>query len=174
MGLPAGRYWQSADCGSTTGAGGPRRPATPATTAQEAATEAPPLYDLDLISASLEYLDLAGRHIGAFTARRAGFYVITRLAGIRVQQRALFSGAVSHGRTDLYSAAFHGGLSLFNARFGGQWRMAYATARDLADLRTPAPDQQVGELAIIGPAKVKLDEDTGWRVQLPAHTPESA
>jgi hypothetical protein len=146
----------------------------PATKAEEATSTTPPLYDLDLTSASLEYLNLAERHIGALTARRARFYGITRFAGIRTHQRALFSSAVFHGRTDLYSAAFDGGLSLLNARFGGQWRMAYATARDFVDLRTPAPDEQVGELAIIGPAEVKLDEETGWQVELPAYRPASA
>src|SRR5262249_5555909 len=50
-------------------------------------------YDLDLTAASLEYLDLAGRQIGRLTARRARLHGISKLAGIRVCQPALFSGA---------------------------------------------------------------------------------
>src|SRR5262249_52446614 len=115
----------------------------------------PARYDLDLTAANLEYLNLTGRQVGRLIARRARLHGISQLARIRVCRPALFSGAVFHGRTDLYAARFDGGLSLEMARILGEWRVPRATVRGFADLRAPAPHEQVGTLTILDDAVVR-------------------
>jgi hypothetical protein len=126
----------------------------------------PSRYDLDLTEASVEYLDLTGRVIGRFTARQARFVGITRLRGIRVHGRALFSRAAFLGRVELESAAFDGGLSLRDARLGGRWQLADATARTFADLLTNAPVDQAGTLTVAADAILKIDSNGGWSVRV--------
>jgi hypothetical protein len=124
----------------------------------------PVRYDLDLTAATVEYLDLTGRQLGRLIARRARLHGASRLAGIRVRQPALFTGAVFHGRTDLSAASLDGGLSLESARILGLWQVQGATVRGFVDLRAPAPHEQVGALTILNEAVVKLDEDGGWSI----------
>jgi hypothetical protein len=125
----------------------------------------PTRYDLDLTAASVEYLDLTDRRIGRLIARRARLHGISRLAGIRVYQPALYSGAVFYGRTDLSAARFDGGLSLERARILGEWQVQHATVSGFLDLRTPAPHKQFGRLTILDEAVVKLGEDGAWAIQ---------
>lgn len=123
-------------------------------------------YDLDLSAANLEYLDLAGRFVGRLTVRRARLHGANRLSGTRVQGPALFSDAVFHGRTDCFGAHFDGGLSLMRAQVRGLWRVPTATARVFGDFRAAAPEQQVGVLTLLGDARLKLGEDTGWAIHV--------
>lgn len=121
-------------------------------------------YDLDLTAANLEYLDLAGRFVGRLTARRARLHGANRLSEVRVQGPTLFSDAVFHGRTDCFGAHFDGGLSLMRARVLGMWRVPNAAARVFGDFRAAAPEEQVGVLTLLGDARLKLGEDTGWAI----------
>nr|WP_084215739.1 pentapeptide repeat-containing protein [Pseudonocardia spinosispora] len=129
------------------------------------ADDQPTLYDLDLTSANVEYLDLTGRQIGWFTARRARFYGISRLASLRVQRRALFSGARFHGRTDFYRARFDGGLSFRDTRFDGILRLIHAVVSDFVDLKTPAPARLEGWLTHTEGTAVRLEERTQWVIK---------
>jgi len=123
-------------------------------------------YDLDLTAASLDYLDLTGRQIGRFTARRAKLYGITRFSHLRVGEQALFSGAVFFGTADLFAARFDGGFSLMDARVLHRWRVPEASVRVFVDLRTVAPVEQVGELTVLDGATVKLGTDRGWAIHI--------
>lgn len=131
----------------------------------EATDETGPLHDLDLTAASLEHFDLAKRRLGRLVARRAQFYGINRLAGIRLHRRALFSGARFHGRVDFYSARFDGGLSFRDTRFDGLLRLPHATVSDFVDLKTPVPEQQQGWLTSTEGTVVKLEERTRWVIK---------
>lgn len=128
-------------------------------------TSEPVLYDLDRSSASLEYFELAERQVGDLTARRVQLHGITRLHGLWAHRPVLLSGAVFHGRTELDSSRFDGGLSLQGARFGGEWRAPNATVGAFVDLSTQAPPRQVGELAVLGRATVKTAGGSGWRLR---------
>lgn len=119
-------------------------------------------YDLDLTAANLEYLDLTGRRLGRLTARRARLHGVNRFGDVRIQGPALFSGATFHGRTELPGARFDGGLSVLKAQIKGTWHVAEARARVFADLRTPAPERQLGALTLVGDAELKVDDDGGW------------
>jgi hypothetical protein len=130
----------------------------------DSSVAAPALYDLDFTAANLEYLDLTKRQIGTLVARRTRFHGDLRLGSIRVHGKALFSDAVFHGRTDLHQARFDGGLALLNARMNGSWRVPEATVRSFLDLRTDAPEEQIGALTVIGDTEIKLDEDKSWKV----------
>ncbi|HEY4019026.1 MAG TPA: hypothetical protein VGM75_10090 [Pseudonocardiaceae bacterium] len=121
--------------------------------------------DLDLTDASLDYLDLTGRHIGRFIARRARLYGASRLSGMSVSKPALFSGAAFFGRTDLFGAVFDGGLSLMDARVLGLWRVPNASVAGFVDLRAGAPAEQLGSLTVTEGTDVKLGTDTGWAIQ---------
>jgi hypothetical protein len=130
-------------------------------------------YDLDLTGAALEYFELSGRQLGGLTARRARFYGATRLDGILAHRIALFSFAVFSGRADLYAARFDDGLSLFEAQIQGEWRVARASVRRMLDLRTSAPEQQVGTLTFAEGTTFKVDQTAGWATQ-PAEMTEPA
>lgn len=133
------------------------------------------LYDLDLTAANLEYFDLRDRQVGQLIARRAQFYGINRLSDVWFHRPALFSDATFYGRTDLYSARFDGGLALPGAHVHGQWRMFRATVRTFVDLRSTAPEQQLGTLTIVGDARVKVDDDNNWAIHPgdPVNEPDS-
>ncbi|KAA2265701.1 hypothetical protein F0L68_03780 [Solihabitans fulvus] len=123
----------------------------------------PTLYDLDLSAATLEYLDLTGRQLGALTARRARLYGITRLSGVRVTGPALFTDATFHGRTELRNAVLDGGLSLLGAEFGGEWELRGALVRTFADLRTAPPSQQLGAFLVeTDTDRLRLGDHQGW------------
>ncbi len=123
-------------------------------------------YDLDLTAANLEYLDLTGRQIGSLIARRAKLYGISRFSYIQISQPALFSGAMFFGTTDLYGARLDGGFSLMGAHVLKRWRVANASVRAFVDLRAAAPAEQVGELAVLDNATVKLGEDNEWAIRI--------
>jgi hypothetical protein len=83
-----------------------------------------------------------------------------------VHRIVLFSFAVFSGRADLYAARFDDGLSLFEAQIQGEWRVARASVRRMLDLRTSAPEQQVGALTFAEGTTVKVDQTSGWATQL--------
>jgi len=102
--------------------------------------------DLDLTGASVEYLNLARRRICHLTARRARFYGITRLSGLRAVSPVILSGATFLGRATAGGARFDGGLSLQGARFEREVLHSNAVVATFADLRTEPPATQIGEL----------------------------
>jgi pentapeptide repeat protein len=100
-----------------------------------------PVLSLDLTGASLEYLDLEERLIGALIARRAVFNGITRLSSTHFTGRVLLTGSVFRWRLEMGGVRFDGGVSLREARLLGHLDLTGCTFADFADLRWHAADE---------------------------------
>jgi hypothetical protein len=132
-----------------------------------ASEDTAPAYDLDLTSASLEYLDLSDRLIGTLVIRGAQLYgITTRLSGVRLSGPALFSRATVHGRIEWDGARLEGGLSLEGAELTGTVQTAGMTVGRFADLRTRRPVDQAGELIVQAGTELKLAAERDWALRI--------
>jgi len=87
----------------------------------------PPVYNLNLTRATLEYFDLSERVIGDLVARATTLYESNVLSGSQIRGNAWFSNSVSWGRFYAQDTVF-GGRAWFST-FTARDRVVFAGAR---------------------------------------------